>query len=96
VLGNPALTGKGDGMVGYRCYILDAEDHILQACEIECEDDAQAESAAGDLLARDPYHQSVEVWELARRIAKLKRDEAVTRRRTHGNHRMRRALGPVA
>jgi hypothetical protein len=34
-------------MVGYRCYILDAEGRILQAYEIECEDDAQAESAPG-------------------------------------------------
>jgi hypothetical protein len=65
-------------MVGYRCYILDAEDHILQAREIECEDDTQAKSAAvEDLLARDHYHQSVEVWELARRVARLKRQEAV-------------------
>ena len=39
-------------MVGYRCYILDAEDHILQAYEIECTDDAHADTVAGDLLAR--------------------------------------------
>ncbi len=64
-------------MVGYRCYILDAEDHILQACEIECTDDALAETVAGDLLARDPYHRSVEVWDRTRRIMKIERELAL-------------------
>ncbi len=71
-------------MVGYRCYILDAEDHILQAYEVECKDDAHAEATAGDLLARDPYHRSVEVWERTRRIMKLERDAAVGLR--HARH----------
>lgn len=57
-------------MVGYRCYILDAEDHIVQAYEIDCEDDGQAASAAEDLLTRDPYHRSIEVWQCTRRIMK--------------------------
>ena len=60
-------------MVGYRCYILDAEDHIVQAHDLDCESDAQAESAAEDLLAQDPYHRSVEVWQATRRVAKLER-----------------------
>jgi hypothetical protein len=60
-------------MVGYRCYILDAEDHILQAHDVECADDAHAQSAAQHLLTQDPYHQAVEVWERARRITKLAR-----------------------
>jgi hypothetical protein len=60
-------------MVGYRCYILDSEDHILQAHDVECADDAQAQSAAQHLLTRDPYNQAIEVWERARRIAKLHR-----------------------
>jgi len=49
-------------MVGYRCYILDADDHIVQAHDLECETDAQAGSTAEGLLARDPYHGSGEVW----------------------------------
>lgn len=60
-------------MVGYRCYILDAEDHILQAHDVECADDTQARSAARHLLTQDPYHQAVEVWERARRIIKVNR-----------------------
>lgn len=63
-------------MVGYRCYILDAEDHILEAHEIDCANDAQAETAAGDLLTGDPYHRSVEIWERTRRITKLERKAA--------------------
>ncbi len=31
-------------MVGYRCYILDAEDHIVQPHDFDCETDAQAEA----------------------------------------------------
>jgi len=60
-------------MVGYRCYLLDAEDHILQAHDIECDDDTQAQSAAQHFLTRDPYHRAVEVWERTRRIIKLDR-----------------------
>ena len=26
-------------MVGYRCYILDAEDHIVQAHDLDCDSD---------------------------------------------------------
>ena len=60
-------------MAGYRCYILDAEDHIVQAHEFECETDAQATQMAGHLLAQDPYHQAAEVWSAARRVIKLER-----------------------
>jgi hypothetical protein len=63
-------------MHGYRCYILDAEDHIVQAYNIQCGTDAEALSTAGGLLARDPYHHSVEVWEAARRVMKLDREAA--------------------
>ncbi len=60
-------------MVGYRCYLLDAEDHILQAHEYECDDDAAAEAMAQAYLDLDPYHRAAEVWERARRITKLDR-----------------------
>jgi hypothetical protein len=64
-------------MVGYRCYVLDSEDHIVQAYEIDCADDPHAVSTAEDLLARDPYHRSAEVWRAARRIRKLERGTAL-------------------
>ena len=63
-------------MAGYRCYILDTEDHIVQAHDLDCESDAQAEATAENLLARDPYHRSAEVWNAARRVMKLQRDAA--------------------
>jgi hypothetical protein len=62
-----------DAMAGYRCYILDAEYHIVQAHELDCETDAQAKETAGHLLAQDPYHQAAEVWSAARRVIKLER-----------------------
>ena len=63
-------------MTGYRCYILDADDHIVQAHDMTCDSDAQAGSTAEDLLARDPYHHAAEIWNAARRVMKLERDVA--------------------
>lgn len=60
-------------MVAYRCYILDAENHIVQAHDLDCDTDAQAVSTAEGLLARDPYHRAAEVWRATRRVAKLER-----------------------
>ena len=75
-------------MVAYRCYVLDAEDHIVEAHELVCEDYAQVESAAGDILAQDPYSGSVEVWESTRRLMTLRREAAtefrMARRRQRG------------
>jgi hypothetical protein len=60
-------------MVGYRCYILDAEDHIVQAHNLDCDSDMQAQTEAGNFLSQDPYHSYVEVWRATRRVAKLER-----------------------
>jgi hypothetical protein len=80
-------------MAGYRFYILDAEDHIVQAFEIECANDAKARLAARQLLAGDPYHRAVEVWERARRIMKIVRDVSPGLR--HGKGQAVRELGSV-
>ena len=61
-------------MAGYRCYILDAEDHIVQAYDLDCDTDAQAAVTAASLLTNDPYHRSAEVWNAARRVTKLEPD----------------------
>ena len=60
-------------MAGYRCYILDVDDHIVLAHDVDCDTDAQAESKGEELLARDPYHGSVEIWCATRRVRKLER-----------------------
>ena len=67
-------------MVGYRCYILDAEDHILQGHDLDCESDAQARARAETLLAQDPYHRAAEVWKAARRVMRLERQPQQARR----------------
>lgn len=64
-------------MVGYRCYILDAEDHIVQAHNLECDSDMQAQTEAGNFLTQDPYHSCVEVWRTSRRVAKLERQAGI-------------------
>ena len=59
--------------MGYRCYVLDAEDHILQAYDLDCASDEHAATVALSFLDRDPYYQAAEVWRSTRRIAKLER-----------------------
>src|SRR5262245_59792456 len=63
----------GEQMPEYRCYILDVENHIVQAHDIACETDAQAELTAAAMLAQDPYRHAAEVWRATRRVAKLQR-----------------------
>jgi hypothetical protein len=67
-------------MVGYRCYVLDAEDHILQAHDLDCETDEHAAAFAEALLNQDPYYRFAEVWRSTRRVAKLERHPAVRMR----------------
>jgi len=83
-------------MVGYRCYILDAEDHIVQAHDLDCESDANATAAAESLLAQDPYHRSAEVWKATRRVVKLDRAVAVRLRLERHAQRFSRILGSAA
>jgi hypothetical protein len=83
-------------MVGYRCYIIDAEDHIVQAHDLDCGTDAEAASTAEDFLAQDPYHRAVEVWTATRRVAKLDRDPVRHRRPTRREPPSARTLGSAA
>jgi hypothetical protein len=83
-------------MAEYRCYILDADDHIVQAHDMICDSDAQAGSTAEGLLARDPYHRSAEIWNAARRVMKLERDAAQRLRRGHRMPLSVRAQGSPA
>jgi len=80
-------------MVSYRCYVLDAEEHILQAHDLDCEGDDQVETLAQDLLSQDPYHRSVEVWRATRRIVKVERDASLNIRLTRRSQRANRLLG---
>ena len=80
-------------MVDYRCYILDAEDHIVLARDLECEGDAQAETTAQSLLLQDPYHRSVEVWRATRRVVKVQRDADQQIRLTRRVQHVKRPLG---
>ena len=82
-------------MVGYRCYILDADDHIVQAHDLDCETDVQAGSTAEGLLAHDPYHGSVEVWNATRRVMKLERAAAQRRLQTCRLPQSDRSFGSV-
>ncbi len=85
-------------MVGYRCYILDADDHILQGHDLECETDAQARARAESLLAQDPYYRSVEVWKATRRVMRLERQPQQVQRASIFSlaGRTRRTLGSPA
>jgi hypothetical protein len=64
-------------MAGYRCYILDADGHIVQAHDIECESDMHAGESAGHILIQDPYHKAAEVWKTSRLVIKLEQCAAL-------------------
>jgi hypothetical protein len=83
------------GMLGYRCYILDADDHILQGYDLDCETDAQAKARAESLLAEDPYYRSAEVWKATSRVMRLERPPQRVRRATIFSF-ARRTLGSPA
>jgi hypothetical protein len=80
----------------HRCYILDAEDHIVQAHDLDCDTDAQAASAAEGLLSQDPYHRSAEVWKATRRIVKVDRAASLRLRLERHGQRGSRILGSAA
>ncbi len=63
-------------MVAYRCYILDADGHIVQAHDLDCETDVQARWIAESLLTCDPYHRAAEIWNATTRVMKIERDTA--------------------
>ncbi len=54
-------------MTHYRLYFLDPKDHIRHAISLECVDDAQALATVED--HRDG--RTLELWEGARRVARL-------------------------
>ena len=82
-------------MVGYRCYILDGEDHIVQAHDLDCANDEEAMAGAEILLAHDPYYRFAEVWHATRRVLKLKRD-AINLQQASSALDPRQSLGPTA
>jgi len=81
-------------MVGSRCYILDGEDHIVQAHELDCATDQEAMARAEFLLTLDPYYPFAEVWHAARRVLKLER-EAVKLQQTPCAVGARQPVGPT-
>jgi hypothetical protein len=52
----------------YRCYLLDATDHIASVKLIECPDDDAAKLIAHNILAAEPEFSAVELWDLARQV----------------------------
>jgi hypothetical protein len=63
-------------MRSYRCYYLDERDMIFLAEIIEAASDEDALRQAAALLAKKPKATAVEIWDLARLVDRLTRDEA--------------------
>ncbi len=80
-------------MIAYRCYVLDAEDHILQAHDLDCENDEHAAALAEALLHQDPYYRFAEVWKSTRRVANWN-DGSVLARTWSARRRSRSVLSP--
>ena len=59
-------------MAGYRCYLMTGENiHAVQ--HLEGADDAEVITKAAVLLLSKPEHQSVEIWEGKRMVARVPR-----------------------
>ena len=59
-------------MAGYRCYLMTGENiHAVQ--HLEGTDDAEVITKAAVLLLSKPEHQSVEIWEGKRMVARVPR-----------------------
>jgi hypothetical protein len=58
-------------MHAYRCYLLDASNHIASVELIRCPDDDAAKLRAHDILAEQPQVSAVEVWQRARQVNRV-------------------------
>ena len=66
-------------MRGYRCYYVDAKDHITGVEQVAAEDDGAAiQSARGLLRAKQFVGVGVELWEGKRRVWRSRDAEEVT------------------
>lgn len=61
-------------MQGYRAYIIGRDGHIQNRVDLSCENDAEAKTAALELL--NGYE--VELWQLGRKIETFTGDALVT------------------
>jgi hypothetical protein len=61
----------------YRCYLMDEVGHILALAVVKCRDEASAIREAATKFPDDPECRVIEVWEIGRRIARLRPDGIV-------------------
>jgi hypothetical protein len=62
-----------DALMPYRCYLMDEIGHILALAVINCFDEASAMREAATKFRDDIECCVIEVWEIGRRIARLRR-----------------------
>jgi hypothetical protein len=67
-------------MADYRFYVISAHNRVLRAEEHDCADDGAACSRAAAILflISDRWIEAVEVWQRARKIAVIRRDDIRT------------------
>jgi hypothetical protein len=62
-----------DELTPYRCYLMDEIGHILAVAVVNCGDEASAIQEAATKFQDDLECRVMEVWEIGRRIARLRR-----------------------
>jgi hypothetical protein len=77
-------------VTGYRLYFLDSHGHVWRALEMECENDAEAVRAAEKQQPGGP----MELWSLARVVAKFAKSCEVLRSRVSQGGGLPPALSP--
>jgi hypothetical protein len=62
----------GPAPTPYRCYLMDEIGHILALTVVKCTDETSAMREAATKFRFDPECRVIEVWEIGRRIARLR------------------------
>ena len=65
-------------MKTYRFYFLNREGQVFQAQNYTARGDESAKTTAHTLLANHPTSQSVEVWDIGRRVKIARRSQSET------------------
>jgi len=60
-------------MLTYRCFVLDGESHISERLSFESDSDEHAIASAAEILEQRPQMATIEVWDGARLVQRLRR-----------------------
>ena len=72
-----AATQSTTAIRSYRIYLRDDENVLSQGHDVELASDEAARELAARMLAEQSYHPSAEVWDRARLVCTVRRDDGL-------------------